>query len=231
MDKVKALLEKSGMKPELVSAICESLTKHKAQVEAAAEQKFKARLDEAKKICVQESENHKRDMARRLQIFCETKNASIEAALNRKALKSESEAQVKLESIAAALAGVQPKNGESGNRPAVLGEAKEQFARLTKERDQAVAAANRQTQIATRVVEQNKKLALENVELKRRRDASPAKPQSQTISRPQRSVSTRPTLAENAARPTRTQPQTQTPPARQTDFTVNNIAARMEVEL
>ena len=80
MNKIKGLLEKAGCNPELVGGICEALDSYKSDLREQFEADYKHRVEQAKKVCIDETESHKRELAKRVQIFCETKAAAIEAA-------------------------------------------------------------------------------------------------------------------------------------------------------
>ena len=50
MKKIKALLEKSGAKPEVSQQICESLESYKKTLREQFESEYSAKIEEAKKI-------------------------------------------------------------------------------------------------------------------------------------------------------------------------------------
>jgi hypothetical protein len=236
MDKIKALLEKAGVKPELAAQVTEALEKYKKTLREQFEQEYSGKVQEAKKVCIDETEAHKRELARRLQIFCEAKGAAIEAQLAKQSALSESEALAKLQSIRGFLEGI--NHGETnGQSTAVVAKAKKQIQLATEERKRAVEVANRQTAIAERALKENRRLATEVAQLKQ---GAPAKKQiaegkgqkpkriDKNRKKAGKPVSTRATLLEN---------QDPRPPARpnpkpQPDgFGVTDIAANMDEDL
>lgn len=250
MQKILDLLTKAGCKPELVGAIGEALEEYKTTVNEQFEADFTAKVEQAKKVCIEETEAHKRELARRLQIFLETKDAAISAHLARQSALSESEAMSKLRGVKSLLEGVevngQPDNGQA---TAVVENAKRKIQQLTEERDQAVATANRQNAIAEKVLGRNRQLVSENARLKSLHGGDGgAKPtvtegrgaprgQTQRVDgtrRAQQPATTRPTIVENQTRrpaPTPNgQNNTRTEGSRG-GFGVGDIAATMDEEL
>lgn len=245
MQKILELLQKAGCKAELVTAIGESLEEYKNTVREQFESDYTAKIKEAKKVCVEETENHKRELSRRLQIFLETKSAAIDAHLARQSALSESEAMTKLRNVKSLLEGVEvngkPNNGEA---TAIAEEAKRKIQQLTEERNQAVQAANRQNAIAEKVLQRNRQLVTENNRLKAQggnggqtretvtegrgapRGQTRRVDQSRRAAQPQTS---RPTIVENQTRRPAEQPAA--PQVRGAGYNVNDIAANMDEDL
>lgn len=160
MDKIKALLEKTGIKPELSGKICESLGRFKTSLREQFEKEYAAKVEQAKRVCIEETEAHKRELARRVQIFCETKGAAIEAQLAKQSALNESEALTKLNSVSALLNGLGPNNGKpSGNVTAHVEKLKRQAQVATEEKNRAIELANRKTAIAEKALRRNRQLA------------------------------------------------------------------------
>jgi uncharacterized protein YhbP (UPF0306 family) len=233
MDKIKNLLAKAGCNPELVEAIGESFAQYKTSLKEQYEKDFATRIQQAKKVCVEETEAHKRELARRLQIFCEAKTAAIEAQASKQAAMAESVAQEKLNKVHALLEGINLKAEGSKLAGAVIEKAKAQIRLANEERTRAIEKANRQTAIAEKVLRQNRQLVTENTSLKKR-VGSPA-PISEgrkldTRKRSVQPVSTRATLVENQERrvPHRDTPLTRT---NGNGFAVTDIAAAIDEDL
>lgn len=167
MDKIKALLEKAGCKTELVDQICESLVTYKDTLQEQFKAEQAAKIEEAKKVCIEETEAHKRELARRLQIFCETKSAAIEAQLAKQSALNETEAEARLLSVRRLVEGIDPNGEHNGDVTATLEKAKRQLQVANEEKKRAVEAANRQMEIAQKALRQNRQLATENAQLKR----------------------------------------------------------------
>lgn len=239
MDKIKALLQKAGVTEELASKICESLENYRTTLREQFESEFTAKVEQAKKVCLEETESHKRELARRLQTFCEAKGAAIEAQLTKQAALSESEATAKLRSITEMLSGL--TNGRAnGPSTAVVEKAKKQIRMANEERQKAIETANRQTAIAEKALKENRRLTTENAKLQRLAQAPVNEGRKtgridQRRVKEQRPVSTRPTLLENQdPRPApkrTTEPQTVQAGASQTGYSVDSIANVMEEDL
>lgn len=167
MQKILDLLTKAGCKPELVASIGEALEEYKTTVNEQYEADYAAKVESAKRVCIEETEAHKRDLARRVQIFLETKEAAINAHVARQSALSESEAMTKLKNVKALVEGVE-LNGQAdnGQATAAIENAKRKIQQLTEERDQAIATANRQNAIAEKVIQRNRLLVTENAKLR-----------------------------------------------------------------
>jgi len=240
MDKIKALLQKAGVSEELAAQICESLEKYKGTLREQYEKEFSAKVEQAKKVCLEETETHKRELARRLQIFCEAKGAAIEAQLVKQSALSESEALAKLRSITEMLSGLTTDGGTNGQSTAIVEKAKKQIHLANEERKKAVETANRQTAIAEKVLKDNRRLTTEMARLKsgnlsesRQRPKKKGKRRIDERRRGGKPVSTRATILEN---------QDPKPPARRTEpqttgggngdtYTVDGIADQMSEDL
>lgn len=248
MDKIKALLEKAGCKPELVSQIAESLNKFKTTVREELENEYAAKVEQAKKVCIEETESHKRDLARRVQVFCETKSAAIEAQLAQKSALNESEAESRLQEIKDLLEGIQPSGPQNSEVTAALKKAQRQVQIANEERIRAVEIANRKVAIAEKALKQNRALTTENAKLKDslknagsttmtegRQTAQPGKRNriDQSRQKSRQPVTTRPTLLENQDR--RPVPQRQNPQMTGTSngngYGIGDIAQTMDEDL
>jgi len=202
MNKIKNLLEQAGVKPELAEQICESLSKYKQTLREQFETEYTAKVQEAKTVCIEETEVHKQELARRLQIFCEAKGAAIEAHLAKQSALSESEALTKLKTVKALLEGIAINGGQSGQSTAVVEKAKKQIRLALEDKKRAIETANRQTSIAEKALKENRRLVTELTKSKQTLQLAENKqsrqPQRLDQNRKQtRSVSTRPTILEN----------------------------------
>lgn len=210
--KIQDLLVKAGCKPELVSSIVDTLAQYKETVREDYEQTFKARVEQAKKVCVEETEEFKRELARRLQIFCETKSAGIEAHVAKQAAMNESKAVAKLNMLADVLHGYQQNSAANGQSSAALGKAQRKLQQVNEERQKLSEVANRQTAIAEKALKENRRLAAQVQQLQKQlveskqvfaKDARRID-ESRRATRP---VTTRPTLVESQdRRPAKKQP-------------------------
>ncbi len=236
MNKIKALLEKAGCKQDLVGNICEALEEYKTTLREQYDSEYKNRVEQAKKVCIEETEAHKRELARRVQIFCETKTAAIEAQLAKQSALSESEAVTRLKNIFSILEGIEPNGEPNGQSTAALNKAKLKIQQVSEERARAVEVANRQMAISEKALKENRRLATEVAELKRKLVGSVAEskqPQDRKRIDEGRSATqpktTRQTLLENQdRRPTRKQPNI-TPATNR--FGISDIAEGMDEDL
>lgn len=244
--KILDLLTKAGCKPELVTQIGESMEQYKVVIREQYEADYTAKVEQAKKVCIEETEAHKRELARRLQVFLETKGAAIDAHLQRQAAMNESEAVTKLKGVKSLLEGVAvEQNGASqnGQLPAVIEKAKQKIQQLTEERDQAVALANKRTAIAEKVLANNRLLMTENAKLKSQgnggkrpvaegRGAPRGTQRLDATRRAVQPVTSRPTIVENQDRRPAAQPATgQTRQTGKSGFGVVDIASHMDEDL
>jgi hypothetical protein len=219
MKKILDLLAKAGCKQELIGAIGESLEGYKNELREQFEADYTAKVEKAKKLCLEETEAYKREMARRMQIFLDTKSAAIESHLARQSAVSESEAMTKLRGVKSLLEGVEIGQVQNGAANADLIEkAKLQIRQLTEERNQAIEKANKQNAIAEKVLSNNRKLVTENARLKalRGNGGSPTVTEGRGAPRGQGKIdggrraaqptTTRPTIVENQTRRPAPQP-------------------------
>lgn len=245
MEKIKQLLQKAGVSEELAAKICESLETYKSTLREQFEKEFSGKVEQAKQVCVEETEAHKRELARRLQIFCEAKEQAIEAQLAKQSALSESEAVAKLRSITEMLSGL--ANGTAnGQSTAVVEKAKKQIRMATEEKNRAVETANRQTAIAEKALKENRRLATEMARLQKMMSGQTVtegrQPKKGKKSRridqgrsKRRPTTSRPTILENQdPRPAPgrgNQPMTKTEGGDSNGFTVDGIAKRMSEDL
>jgi len=243
MDKLKALLEKTGCKPELAEAVIQTLDEYKTTLREQFEAEYTTKVEQAKKICLEETESHKRELSRRLQIFCETKAVAIDAHLMKQSAIKETAAQAKLRELRATLEGVELNGGQNGQTIVAVEKAKRQIQQLAEDKNRAIEVANRQTAIAERVLKQNRALTTENARLKASRSAPSQRPVSENRNRSNSSAridgqrrngsptTTRPTIVENQDRRApvgRQNPPTSTP---KRVYGVEDVANSMDEDL
>jgi len=229
--KIQDLLVKAGCKPELVSSIVDTLAQYKETVREDFDRDFKARLEQAKRVCVEETEEHKRELARRLQIFCETKSAGIEASVAKQAAMNESKAVAKLNMLANALHGYQMNSSANGLSPAALGKAQRKLQQVSEDKKKAQEVANRQTAIAEKALSENRRLSAQVQQLQRQlvenKQVQVNKQRLDESRRAAKPVTTRPTLVESQdRRPARKQPSAINRPAG-----ISDIANSMDQDL
>jgi hypothetical protein len=229
-------LVKAGCKQELVEAIAESLERYKSELKTGFVSEYANKVEQAKKVCVEETEAHKRELARRLQIFCETKSAAIEAQLTKMSAISESKAATKLKSVRALLEGVELNGKRDGRTAAEVEKAQRKIQQLTEERNRAIAEANRKTAIAEKALKANRQLVTENAKLSDDVQRPTVKesrvPRLESARKPAKPATTRATLLESQDRRPVVPKQRQNTIARPNgSFSVMDIAATMDVDL
>jgi hypothetical protein len=246
MDKIKALLEKAGVKSELAARICESMDSYKTTLRERYDEEYAAKVEQAKTVCIEETEAHKRDLARRLQIFCETKGARIEAQLAKQSALNESEALTKLTQVSALVQGLEPNGTPSRDITAVVEKLKRQAQVATEEKNQAIALANRKTAIAEKVLKRNRELTT-HLESVKEQTTGTKRPVSESKGRRPRQRKridqSRQGGQPRSTRATLTESQDQRPPKRSNKphvtntgtggngFNIGNIAASLDEDL
>ncbi len=161
MDKIHNLLEKSGCRAELVVQIVEALEQYRKSIQEQSSTELKAKIEQAKKVCVEETAAHKRDLSRRLQTFCEAKALAIENMIAKQAALNESAAVTKLKDIVNLLEGVKPDTDvqEIKKLRTQLSESNTKLAK-------AVTESNRREQIASKTLKLYRLTFAENQKLK-----------------------------------------------------------------
>jgi len=238
MDKIKSLLQKAGVSEELATQICEAMNAYRTTLREEFEREYSAKVQKAKQVCLEETEAHKQELARRLQIFCEAKGTAIEAQLARQSALSESAALTKLQAVRGLLEGVQLDSNNNGQSTAVVEKARKQIHEANEAKAKAVEVANRQTAIAEKALKENRRLATELAKLKSlvtEGKKPQGKPQSRRLdesrSRRAQPTTTRQTLVEaQDPRPVQVRQSPQTVGAG-TGFSVNDIASSMDPDL
>jgi hypothetical protein len=171
MDKIKALLEQLGGSKELTTQIVESLEQFKVKAEDKIKGDYQERLGKAKDACLEEVKAYKVELARKAQIFFESKVEKIEQQIAKQVAVKDSAAESKLEAIAALLEGI-GANSEGDN--AEVQAAQKQIKELQEGLNKATgkvkiltSQAKRSYAIAEKTLERNKVLSTELVETKK----------------------------------------------------------------
>lgn len=210
MDKIRALLEQLGGSKELVDQITTALVEYQTKVDNTVKEDYKTRLEKAKEACLEEVNTYKRDLARKFQIFCESKVEKIEQQIAKQVAVKDSAAETKLQAIAGLLEGVEV-NGGSNN--ADLLAAQKQVKELQESLRKAMNGvkvltekANRSHSIAEKTLERNKVLSKELVEAATKKTvvAESKKAPKKVVSedrKPQAPATTRKSNANQIAKP------------------------------
>lgn len=161
MEKIIEMLKGLGASEDLAKAFTEELQSFTTSVKSKLEEDYQKKLGRAQKICVEEVQKEKRELARKLKTFLESKAAAFESAAARQRAIEESQSAALLKKAKAVLENVELK--ETGATNGKLDEASKTIARLQKacatlkeERNQAVAKANTANDIAAKALQRNR---------------------------------------------------------------------------
>lgn len=144
---------KLGSSNDLAEAIAEEFVKYQRSVKEEYESEYKRRIQAAKQICLEEVKKEKARLARKVEVYLESKQTEISEAANRIIRSEESESSAKLKQIRGLLEGIDI--GGDSDRDSKIEDLENQVGRLRKavqtfreERDSAVEKANRANKIA-----------------------------------------------------------------------------------
>lgn len=166
IDKIKQLLAASGVSDKLATQIVESMVEYKAAVVAESNATIAQKIKLAKQVVLEEVDLYKQELARKVQIFCESKSQAIDQQLKRKSAASETEASTKLTKVYALLEGIELDGKPNSKLEAQIADASNRLSSLTKQLSAAKTQAKRATSIAESVMAKNKSLITENQTLK-----------------------------------------------------------------
>jgi len=166
IDTIKALLTKANVSNELADQICESMEQYKAKVNEQAKAEITNKVKAVKAIVLEEVESYKTDLAKRVQLFCESKSQTIEQQLMRKSAAGEAEATTRLKKVHALLEGVELDGKPNSEIMAQLASAQEKIDKMTQKIKVTEAKAQRSLAVAESVLAKNKTLINENKKLK-----------------------------------------------------------------
>jgi len=163
MQKIKELLGKIGASTQLQEALVKELEAFTKLTEEKYEKLFKERKEKAVKICTEEVEAYKRELAQKVAVFLESKQAQIGRSVEKQLATESSEASDKLVRVKAVVEGVKLNDGgavtvENKQLQERLVALEQANARLIAERDQVAKRATRAQAIATDVLKQNRVL-------------------------------------------------------------------------
>jgi len=154
MDKIKQLMVKCGLSEGAANQICESVQTYVDAEKQKNDKILKERIAAAKKVCVQETEAHKNDLARRCQVFLEATVQRVEHQVSKQAEIREGEATVKLEEVHRLLDGIAEGTGVKEQ----LDGMRKKMSKISEERNAAVRKANKQNGITEKILKRNREL-------------------------------------------------------------------------
>lgn len=171
MQKIRDLMMKCGLSEEAAENICTAITEHVSSFRTTLEEEYNTRAEAAKRICVEETEAHKLELGRRLQIFCEANHAKIEAIIAKQSSQREGQATGTLETIKSLLEGITIAD-DTGIK-AQLQQLQEQNQKLQQKLNEAIKQANTQSQLASRVLKRNRMLESKHASLESEETTAP----------------------------------------------------------
>jgi len=162
MEKIKQLMAKCGLSEELSTDLMDALENYKTTVQESLDKQYAERLNRAKTVCESEVKAYKAEIARRMQIFCEAKATTIEATVAKQASNKDTEAITKLNKIYSLLEGIELEGQQDGELKATHEKLQKAYLQLEENKKRAIDKANKQTQLAERVLKRNRELERRN---------------------------------------------------------------------
>jgi len=154
MQKIREIVKQIGGSEELADQLIEAVQEHVETQRTAIAEEYKTKIQKAKQVCLEEVASEKARIARKVEVFIESKVASIERAAGKTRAVEESAAVAQLRQVQKVL-GVGGEGGNSAELEALnrkLARIAEQTASIKEERDVAVRKANQANMIAARTL-------------------------------------------------------------------------------
>jgi hypothetical protein len=160
MEKIRELLAQIGASEELANATCEELERYTNAVVEEKEKELNDKIAKVKEICIEEVQQEKVNLARKVGVFLESKAEAIERAMTRQRVAEESEASSLLKKTKGLLEGIELEDGKTSSRELrALQKKAERLERalggLKEERERAVGKANKANEIALKTLKKN----------------------------------------------------------------------------
>lgn len=158
MEKIKDLLKQLGASEELTESILNELQSFQVRTKKQLDEEFHARLEKAKQVCLEEFDKEKIKLAKKVEVFLESRVNTIDREAHKQTAIGESQSAKTLRDVKCLLEGV--SIGEvAKDVQAVKDEANVLRIRLNQvmeEKDQLKAQAQRANEIAIKAIERNK---------------------------------------------------------------------------
>jgi len=154
MQKIREIVKQIGGSEELADQLIEAVQEHVETQRTAITEEYKTKIQKAKQVCLEEVASEKARIARKVEVFIESKVASIERSAGKTRAVEESAAVAQLRQVQKVL-GVGGEGGNSAELEALnrkLARIAEQTASIKEERDVAVRKANQANMIAARTL-------------------------------------------------------------------------------
>lgn len=161
MDKIRELCKEMGASEAFADKLLEAIDAKAQSVKEGLLADYKAKLEKAKEVCIESVAQYKAQLAKKVQIFCESKALKIEEQVNRQMATRETAAQTKLNQIVALLEGIQTQEINETvvkKLQAQLEAYKTQAIKESQEKQAALNKVNEITELATKLLSQNKAL-------------------------------------------------------------------------
>ena len=162
MDEILKLLTKIGASEELAKGITEAIDSHLTAQRALLAEEYDAKKTALKKVMVEEVEKYKKDLARKTQIFFESRADKIESQIAKQVAIKDAAAEGKLKQVKALLEGIQldtEGNAEPGELHRQIETLVKQNTTLKEEKTAALQKAGKATLIAQKALEKNRQFS------------------------------------------------------------------------
>ena len=162
MDKIMELLKKIGASDDFANQLCEELGRFDKAVHEKYETQYKDKMAKAKQVCLEEVEKYKLELARKVEIFLESKSSEIERSIDQRKAAEETEATGKLRRVREVTEGIEvADDAEVKAMKEQVRKLTTQTQTLTEEKTRAEEAANRANAIAMDVIREHKAVLAE----------------------------------------------------------------------
>lgn len=158
MEKIKELLKQLGASPEMQTQFIEHLENFQKSVNEEAEKTLAQRLQAAKEVCLEEVATEKLNLARKVEVFLESRISTINREAKKQAAIGESEAVKTLQGVKAMLEGIQV-DGTPEDAQAAIAENKKlrvMCSKLQEEKASAMDQAKKANSIAIKALQRTK---------------------------------------------------------------------------
>lgn len=165
METIKGLLKQMNISEDVSSQFTNNLDafvkETKENTQKQLQEQFDEKLTKIKRVCLEETRNYKAKLAKKLQVFLETKATAIESQIAKQVAIRESAAEADLQEVKAILEGYPVNAAGNVDVRAIeskLAAADKSIKSLTEARDQAISQANRAKKIAQTAIDRAKTL-------------------------------------------------------------------------
>lgn len=158
MDKIVELLKGIGASDELADQVCEELKRFQEQVYNECEETYNKKLEKAKKLCVEEVNSYKADLASKVSLFLESKANRIDERMEGLKAIEEGKAMSKLRSMKQIVEDIEvADDSELQALKKKIETLSEEKKSLLSDKKRAEEAANRANKMALELLENQKK--------------------------------------------------------------------------